>query len=316
MSDRQPVMVRQQWLPDVSLHADRAAALITSQFPVLAPVTLRPLGVGWDNAAYVVNDEWVFRFPRRQFGAMVMDSEIRVLPALAPLVTLPVPVPVYVGRPEGDYPYPFAGYRMLAGTTACSAGLDEAARARHAAVLGAFLRVLHRAEITLDGPEPRDDIRRADMRRRLPPMLERLERVAAREPEVDTAAARDAGQALVDTPAWSGEPRWVHGDLYARHLVVDDRGALAGVIDWGDVHRGDPALDISIAISYLPPAARPSFRAAYGDIDADTWARARYRALHYGAALLDYGLDVGDAPMAEVGRTALRYALVPDLSAL
>jgi hypothetical protein len=39
---------------------------------------------------------------------------------------------------------------------------------------------------------------------------------------------------LTDTP--------VHGDLYARHLLISDDRQLACVIDQGDVHRGDPAV--------------------------------------------------------------------------
>ncbi|MCH7839494.1 MAG: phosphotransferase [Planctomycetes bacterium] len=37
----------------------------------------------------------------------------------------------------------------------------------------------------------------------------------------------------------------VHRDLYARHMLVDDDGRPCGVIDWGDVHVGDPAIDLS-----------------------------------------------------------------------
>src|SRR5690606_21678230 len=102
---------------------------------------------------------------------------------------------------------------------------------------------------------------------------------------------------------------WVHGDLYARHVMVDGHGALAGIIDWGDVHQGDPALDLSIAASFLPPAARPRFAAAYGAIDDATWARARFRALHSGVALLWYGAGVGGGGMGAEGRTALRLGL-------
>ena len=39
-------------------------------------------------------------------------------------------------------------------------------------------------------------------------------------------------------------PVFVHGDLYSRHLLVDDAGRPCGVIDWGDCHVGDPAVDL------------------------------------------------------------------------
>ncbi len=40
------------------------------------------------------------------------------------------------------------------------------------------------------------------------------------------------------------EPKLVHADLGPDHLLVRD-GRLVGVIDWGDVRVGDPALDYS-----------------------------------------------------------------------
>ena len=103
----------------------------------------------------------------------------------------------------------------------------------------------------------------------------------------------------------------MHGDLYARHLLVDEAKALAGVIDWGDVHVGDPALDLSIAFSFLPPAARHTFRQTYGEIDEATWARARFRALHYGAILVEYGANSADLAIKALGEYALQYAPAP-----
>ncbi|MCB9539020.1 MAG: phosphotransferase [Myxococcales bacterium] len=98
----------------------------------------------------------------------------------------------------------------------------------------------------------------------------------------------------------------VHGDLYARHVVVE-AGRLVGFIDWGDVHLGDPALDLSIAHALLPPDAHGAFRVAYGDVDRATWARARFRAAHYVSALLHYGWDVDDADLVAEAQVALRH---------
>jgi aminoglycoside phosphotransferase (APT) family kinase protein len=80
------------------------------------------------------------------------------------------------------------------------------------------------------------------------------------------------------------------------------------VIDWGDVHLGSPDLDLMIAFSFLPPAARVVFREAYGPLDAATWDRARHRALHYGISLLEYGIEVGDNALVAAGEYALRSA--------
>jgi aminoglycoside phosphotransferase (APT) family kinase protein len=86
----------------------------------------------------------------------------------------------------------------------------------------------------------------------------------------------------------------VHGDLYVRHILVDRNARPSGIIDWGDVHIGDVALDLSIAHSFLPAPAHEEFRRAYGTIDEATWRLARFRALLYALQLAKYAHLVAD----------------------
>ena len=88
--------------------------------------------------------------------------------------------------------------------------------------------------------------------------------------------------------------------------MIDDRSVPCGVIDWGDVHLGDPALDIAIAHLILPSSAHAAFRSCYGPIDEPTWNAARYRAIYHAILELDYGLRENDGGMRDSGETALR----------
>src|SRR5205807_941090 len=124
--------------------------------------------------------------------------------------------------------------------------------------------------------------------------------------DIDCEALVGMVERLAKAAPHNAPPCWVHGDLYSRHLLVNESGMLCGVIDWGDVHLGDPALDISIALSFLPPKARPEFEAAYGPIDETAWDRARFKAIWYGAPLIEYGMDVGDEAIRNAGVDALR----------
>src|SRR5688572_30433997 len=127
------------WRPEHELSIDAAAALVTAQFPQLAPVDVQPFGAGWDNTAYLVNGRYVFRFPRRKFAAPFIETESRALPALAPLLPVPVPAPLFVGTPADGFPWTFAGYALLAGRTACRCDLGDAVRGRLAKPIARFL---------------------------------------------------------------------------------------------------------------------------------------------------------------------------------
>lgn len=120
----------------------------------------------------------------------------------------------------------------------------------------------------------------------------------------------DPWLAMVDDVPPDRVPRTstlVHGDLYARHLLVDEARRVCGVIDWGDVHLGDPAIDLGIVHGFLPPETHATFRHAYGPVDDDTWRIARFKALHSAVMVLVYGHDTGDDDLLDEGRTALRH---------
>ena len=107
-------------------------------------------------------------------------------------------------------------------------------------------------------------------------------------------------------------PAVVHGDLYARHLLVDDLRRVSGVIDWGDLHAGDPAVDLSVAYGFLPPRARAAFLHAYGPVDVRTRRTARLRAAFHSAALAWFADSTGAAALLREGLAALGNVLEED----
>src|SRR5262249_3830007 len=223
---------------------------------------------------------WVFRFPRRAVAGPLIEAELEVLPRIAPALPLPVPVPELRGTPGARFPWTFAGHRLLPGTTADRAALSDAERIEAARPLGRFVRALH--ALSPDGL-PGDRIGRLDAQRLRREIRSRLQRA----PGFIDDPVRDAREEVL-----------VHGDLHARQLLVEGR-LLCGVIDWGDAHRGDRAVDLAVAHSFLPAEGRERFRAAYGAIDEETWKLARLRAAHVSAALLVYARDMADVALAK-----------------
>jgi aminoglycoside phosphotransferase (APT) family kinase protein len=276
------------WTAEVEVDEPLARRLLTEQFPQLEPGALALLGVGWDNTVWLVDERWVFRFPRRAVAIPGFERELTALPVLAPRVPLPIPDPVFVGRPTADFPWPFFGAAHVPGREPL--GLDEAARAGLARPLGRFLRALHDAPL-VDGL-PEDPMGRADMAVRVPKTLDQLEPVEAagvwRAPE-SVHRLLDAAHSLPKPESTAV----VHGDLHFRHLLVDDHDVLSGVIDWGDLCRGDPSIDLTLFWSLLPAASRPDFLAAYGPVREDQLLRARVLAINLCAILALYAHDEG-----------------------
>jgi aminoglycoside phosphotransferase (APT) family kinase protein len=83
-----------------------------------------------------------------------------------------------------------------------------------------------------------------------------------------------------------------HGDLHFRQLLAEE-GVLTGIVDWVDLCRSDPGVDLSLAYSFLPVAARDPFFAEYGEVQPASLVRARVLALNLMAILARYGHDEG-----------------------
>jgi aminoglycoside phosphotransferase (APT) family kinase protein len=302
-----------EWTPEIELDEPLVRGLLR-QFPELPAQTVRPIDAGWDNAVWLVDEVWAFRFPHRRIAVDGVRREIAALPALAPHVPLPIPVPTYVGRPAAGYPWPFFGAPYLAGIDLATARLPDQTRVRAGSAIGAFLRRLHDPALAtrLASVLPIDPMRRADLRVRQPRARERLAELASRGLWRRTEAADEmvtTAIGLSDEPPPA--PVVSHGDLHVRHLLVQSNGEITGVIDWGDICRGDPAIDLSIAYAAFRGDARRALIEAYGSISAAQEHRARVLALFLSATLLLWANDVGMAELAVEARTGLDRATAP-----
>jgi aminoglycoside phosphotransferase (APT) family kinase protein len=85
----------------------------------------------------------------------------------------------------------------------------------------------------------------------------------------------------------------VHGDFSDDNVLVDVRGRLAGVIDFGDAMVADPAIDFAAIADDLGEGMLQRVLAAYpGEVDADLPRRARF----YRSVSWLYAVVYGDTP--------------------
>ena len=286
------------WDADIHLSLESAHELVREQFPEFGQENFQLLSSGWDNDAYLADDKVVFRFPRRVVAAKLIENEIRILPLLAPSLPLPISVSRLIGKPTEKYPFVWAGYDYVEGSTACRMEWTDDQRAANARPLGEFLRALHAIPVSdeMRSWAPGDEIGRTDFMTRLPKVMERLEVVRRVLPKVDVdrigVLAQELARSAIRDPR--SEICWVHGDLYSRHIIANPDHRITAVIDWGDVHLGDRALDLSIAFTFLPYSAHDEFREAYGEIDDVDWQAACFRAISHAAAITDYGVGIND----------------------
>ena len=283
-----------EWQAEQVVDEQAARRLIGGQFPEVELGRLELLGEGWDNTVWLVDGRWVFRFPRRHVVLPGQARELQVLPQIAARLPLRIPEPVFVGEPADGYPWRFSGCPLIPGREPGQVELDDAARIAQAGRLAEFLRELHAIDPgSLEGPPlPVDAVRRADMAHRAAMSESRFREARDLGVWAAPAAAGELLQQALGLPP-AQHTALAHGDLHLRHVLLGDGLELTGVIDWIDVCRADPAIDLVLYWSFLPPAGRGAFRDAYGPIRPDQLVRSRVLAFFLSATLAVYGRREG-----------------------
>jgi len=285
--------------------------LLLDQHPDLAGLPLREVDGGWGNQMWRLGDDLAVRVQRMDTTPDHQLNERRWLPVLAPHLPLRVPVPVRVGTPSERFGKLWTVVTWVPGTPLDRSSID---RPQHAAqTLAAFLRALH---VPAPDDAPADSGRGAhprDCTGGFEGFLGSVDAVVG-----DADAARAVWADAVAAPAWDGAPVWVHGDLHPANVVVED-GTVTGVVDFGDLFVGDPALDLAAAWVLLPAGAARTFVTAYAP-DPSAVRRARGHAVLKSLFLMlmgqngDRGLPGGKPGWGPLGRAALDRVLTDDLT--
>ena len=87
---------------------------INSNFPDLVLESIEPAGEGMDNAAFFVNSNYIFRFPKIQEASDKTELEVTLLPELQKSLEVLIPSPEFVGT-DPRTGFTFSGYRKIEG---------------------------------------------------------------------------------------------------------------------------------------------------------------------------------------------------------
>ncbi|WP_405575143.1 aminoglycoside phosphotransferase family protein [Streptomyces sp. NBC_01167] len=251
--------------------------LVDTQFPHWSALPLERLDpAGSDHVIYRLGKELSVRLPRHAGAIGQARKESEWLPRLAPHLSLAIPVPLAVGRPDFGYPWPWAVSHWLDGEVATVEALADSTVA--AVELAEFLAGLQRFEA---GAIPAEDVSEhlsggslADRDRST------RAAIAQADGAFDAVAMTALWDAALSAPEWDRPPVWFHGDFHTGNLLMVD-GSLSAVIDFGGLGIGDPACDLIIAFTLMSEGSRAAFRAAL-DVDDATWTRGRGWALATG----------------------------------
>lgn len=281
---------------EIEIDATLVYNLLADQHPDLMHLPIHLVDAGWDNAMFRLGDQFSVRLPRRKAAATLIENEQTWLPLIANKLTVPVPTPYRIGKPALGYPWRWSVLPWLDGITAD----QEEPHANQAKPFASFLRSLH---IPAPFNAPSNPVRGVPLSLRAVNVEERMQRLEIKT-NLITQKIRDTWNIALNTPV-DVEAKWLHGDLHARNVLVKN-GAIAGIIDWGDMTSGDIATDLaSIWMLFCDRHTRQQAIAEYANISDATLKRAKGWAVLFGVLLLDTGI-VDHPRHAVMGERILR----------
>lgn len=231
------------------LKQDLYAQTIQNNYPQLKIKSARPHeNEGQFNDILIINETYVFRFPRYPVGLETLSAELNVLDSIQGRTTLPIPNPIYRSAKPDQLGETFMGYHMLPGRALWrqlfNTIKDEETLQKIADQLAQFLRGLHNIPLeTLDRSVPRCDTR-AEW---LTMFTEFQAYLFPHMREDARTAVSHHFENYFNDPALHDFPLTLrHGDFGTGNILYDSQfAAITGIIDFGFAGIGDPAVDIA-----------------------------------------------------------------------
>jgi aminoglycoside phosphotransferase (APT) family kinase protein len=281
------------WEQTITIDTELALKLITEQQHI-AVKDIQLLDAGWDNVVYRVNQTLIFRFPRREFGIVCMENEIALTPYIQSQVPFILSAAQWIGKPTQAYPYVYAGYSQVLGKPLCEAAHALVDNVKFARTLAAWLKALHAIPVTEDlQAQVKGSYEwKLNIAHRVSRCYENLTHY---EKYYEQAGFNKA--VLVNIielfKQWSFEPIpfvFVHGDLYSRHIIVNEMIQPVGLIDWGDVHIGHPGVDLSSGMIFTKKALTV-FLDTYGSVNRNTQQVMLFNSFCHSMSFLPYAFE-------------------------
>ena len=282
--------------------------IIEKCFPRIRVERARQILGGCDSFVFEINDELIFRFPKTPLNEPQFRTEWLLLPSLANALSLPIPRIKFFWEGSSLYEKPFSGYDKLHGQPLNEIDLKSCG-AGFARDLGRFLTELHRFPLERASELGVLFAGKTSWRNENQALYERVKRQVY--PLLEDGIRRMVSR-LFD--AFFGDEanfRWqavlTHADLGAEHILCDpERAVISGIIDWGEVAVGDPALDFAGLYYDIGPEFT---RAVLSNYDCDVDASFRNRMIFYSRLIplheMLYGIESGDEEWLTKGRRQL-----------
>ncbi|GLC89031.1 phosphotransferase family protein [Lysinibacillus piscis] len=210
--------------------------------------------IGQNNDVFIINDSFVFRFPKYPNGIMQLRRETAILTYIQNIVSIPIPNPSYQSLESEEPGQAFTGYHLIEGAPLWKEDLLSIERGEVvkglAEQLVSFLVELHAISGKKVGQDLKLKVRNPyeEMQHLYDKIQTKLFSYIRKDAQTEIVNAFETflnGQALSNF-----DITLVHGDFGASNILWNpETSKISGIIDFGGSGLGDPAYDFAGILS-------------------------------------------------------------------
>ncbi|WP_078411016.1 macrolide 2'-phosphotransferase [Priestia abyssalis] len=253
-------------------------------------------------------EKWVLRFPRRTDVVPTAKKEKDILGLVG--TKLPIQTPKWIIFSEE-----LIAYKLLKGVPAGT--IDPEAKAyvweldeknvpdTFHETLASAMAALHRVN--------HDEAREAGLAVQTPDQLrhamqERMNKVKS-EYGVSEELWNRWQKWLANDSLWPKQTVFIHGDLHAGHILIDEKAHVTGFIDWTEARVDDPANDFVSHLAAFGEAALKKLIDEYEKAGGYVWASMFEHIVEqssaYPIAIAEFAMKSGSDEFAATAKQAL-----------
>jgi len=296
---------------------DELGRRLLRSFPTVdIRLPLLRLGEGYASEVLESSNGIVFKVARNHVAQDSYAKEYQLLLFLADKSHgCRIPFPEFYLASSTDFPFGLLGYPKIAGSP-LNAETDAELLQSIAASIADFLLQLHSIDLS------QSEIARLELES-FPPTVEVVRQtwvnvtgwLQTNLTETDFLAVQAYWRALEQFWELNAQPsRLTHGDLWLENILVDRDTHTTGIIDFGSVRLGDPAIDFAVQ-RYVGEEFRDEvieqYRRLGGDVGADLDKRMAYLLALREIYGLEYGLMTGHLDPDTLAKVRHTFGLKP-----
>ncbi|MFC1810557.1 aminoglycoside phosphotransferase family protein [Patescibacteria group bacterium] len=250
---------------------------IQKEFPNHKWKSFKFLTHGWDHDVIILDNKWVFRFPKNNYAKKLFKNELRLMRFLNKKLTINIPNYTYIAKDKS-----FAGYKYMKGKEFKPWIYKNKVKTKNKRkIMNQFIKFYNEVHAINPDIFKKFEVKDFDPKKDLLKLYRNVKKLVY--PKFNKKEIQITDEFFAKIKALdlkNVQNVFVHGDIhYSNMIIKEDYSELSGIIDFTDRIISDPALEFAYLWDYGPKFVKEVYKKYKGPKDPKFLYRSKlYKA--------------------------------------